>query len=94
MTEKRKDKIMYYLDIADAVSTRSTCLRRQYGAVIVKNDEIVATGYNGAPRGDVNCIDLDYCEREHQNIPQGQRYELCKAVHAIALRLHPESTHW
>ena len=80
----RKDKINYYLDIADAVRSRSTCLRRQYGAIIVKNDEIVATGYNGAPRGRKNCDDLGYCNRETMNIPSGERYELCRSVHAEA----------
>ena len=72
----------YYLDIAETVLERSTCLRRQYGAIIVRNDEIVATGYNGAPRGRVNCSELGYCNREHLRIPSGQRYELCRSVHA------------
>ena len=80
----RKDKTNYYLDIADAVRSRSTCLRRQYGAIIVKNDEIVATGYNGAPRGRKNCSELGRCTREELNIPSGQRYELCRSVHAEA----------
>jgi len=84
MEDVRKSKGDYYLDIADMVSKRSTCLRRHYGAVIVKNDEIVATGYNGAPRGDTNCIDIKYCEREAQGVAHGERYELCKAVHAEA----------
>ena len=78
----RKDKTNYYLDIADAVLRRSTCLRRQYGAIIVKNDEIVATGYNGAPRGRKNCDDLGSCKREVMEIPSGERYELCRSVHA------------
>ena len=81
---KRTDKINYYLDIADSVLQRSTCLRRRYGAIIVKNDEIIATGYNGAPRGRMNCMDLDYCAREKYNIPSGERYELCRSVHAEA----------
>ena len=81
---ERKDKTNYYLDIADTVSRRSTCIRRQYGAIIVRNDEIIATGYNGAPRGRKNCLDLGFCERERQNIPSGQRYELCRSVHAEA----------
>lgn len=81
---ERKDKINYYLDIAQTVMTRSTCLRRKYGAIIVTHDEIVATGYNGAPRGRKNCIDLNYCARESMNIPSGQRYELCRSVHAEA----------
>jgi len=80
----RKDKINYYLDIADTVSRRSTCLRRQYGAIIVHNDEILATGYNGAPRGRKNCLDLARCYREELQIPSGERYELCRSVHAEA----------
>ena len=80
----RIDKENYYLDIAETVAERSTCLRRCYGAIIVKNDEIVATGYNGAPRGRINCVDLSYCTREALNIPSGQRYELCRSVHAEA----------
>ncbi len=81
---KRQDKENYYLDIAETVLARSTCLRRHYGAIIVKHDEIIATGYNGAPRGRENCMDLDYCTREALNIPSGQRYELCRSVHAEA----------
>ncbi|MCL2843588.1 MAG: cytidine/deoxycytidylate deaminase family protein [Oscillospiraceae bacterium] len=80
----RKDKIQYYLDIADTVSRRSTCIRRQYGAIIVRNDEIIATGYNGAPRGRKNCGDLGHCTREEMAIPAGERYELCRSVHAEA----------
>ena len=79
---KRIDKENYYLDIAETVLERSTCLRRCYGAIIVKNDEIVSTGYNGAPRGRKNCMDLGYCAREAMNVPSGQRYELCRSVHA------------
>ena len=78
----RIDKENYYLDIAQTVAGRSTCLRRCYGAIIVKNDEIVSTGYNGAPRGRKNCMDLGYCAREAMNVPSGQRYELCRSVHA------------
>jgi len=78
----RLNKEDYYLGIASAVSLRSTCLRRRYGAIIVKNDEIIATGYNGAPRGDANCCDLGYCHRNELNVPKGERYELCRAVHA------------
>ena len=81
---ERRDKVNYYLDIADQVSKRSTCLRRIYGAIIVKNDEIISTGYVGAPRGRKNCCDLGYCRREKMNIPRGQRYELCRSVHAEA----------
>ena len=80
----RKDKINYYLDIADTVSKRSTCIRRQYGAIIVRNDEIISTGYNGAPRGRKNCGDLGRCTREELAIPAGERYELCRSVHAEA----------
>lgn len=80
--EKRTSKENYYLGIADAVLNRSTCLRRMYGAIIVKGDEIFSTGYNGAPRGRKNCSDLGYCTREQLNIPPGERYELCRSVHA------------
>ena len=79
---ERISKDAYYLGIAAAVAKRSTCLRRQYGAVIVKNDEIVATGYNGAPRGEDNCCDVGTCWRERNNIPHGEQYEKCVAVHA------------
>ena len=78
----RRDKINYYLDIAETVIERGTCLRRNFGAVIVKNDEIISTGYVGAPRGRENCCDLGYCKREKLNIPRGERYELCRSVHA------------
>ena len=78
----RRDKINYYLDIAETVAERSTCLRRCYGAIIVNNDEIISTGYNGAPRGRKNCIDLGRCIREELKIPSGERYELCRSVHA------------
>lgn len=78
----RRDKINYYLDIAQITLQRGTCLRRKYGAVIVKNDEIVSTGYAGAPRGRENCCDLNYCLREKMNIPRGERYEMCRSVHA------------
>ena len=79
---ERKDKDNYYLDISETVLKRSTCLRRNYGAVIVLNDEIIATGYNGAPRGRQNCMDLDKCMRDALEIPSGERYELCRSVHA------------
>jgi len=78
----RIDKTNYYLDIAEATLERGTCLRRNFGAIIVKNDEIIATGYVGAPRGRKNCCDLKYCMREKMNIPRGERYELCRSVHA------------
>ena len=81
---ERRDKINYYLDIAQAVSSRGTCLRRNFGAIIVKNDEILSTGYVGAPRGRQNCCDLGYCTREKLQIPRGERYELCRSVHAEA----------
>lgn len=80
----RRDKINYYLDIAQSVLERGTCIRRNFGAIIVKDDEIVSTGYVGAPRGRANCSDLGYCTREKLNIPRGERYELCRSVHAEA----------
>ena len=79
---RRIDKENYYLDIAETVLERSTCLRRCYGAIIVNNDEIVSTGYNGAPRGRKNCMDLGCCTREAMRVPSGERYELCRSVHA------------
>lgn len=82
--DTRTDKQNYYLDIADSVLERSTCLRRKYGAIIVRNDEIISTGYNGAPRGRKNCSDLGGCAREKLHIPSGERYELCRSVHAEA----------
>ena len=82
--EERKDKENYYLDIAETVLKRSTCLRRKYGAIIVLNDEIIATGYNGAPRGRKNCFDLGKCLRDELGIPSFERYELCRSVHAEA----------
>jgi dCMP deaminase len=80
----RIDKESYYLDIAETVLERSTCSRSHSGALIVRNDEIVATGYNGAPRGRKNCSDLGYCVREQMRVPRGERYELCRSVHAEA----------
>ena len=80
----RIDKINYYLDIAQTVAERGTCLRRKFGAVIVKNDTIVSTGYAGAPRGRKNCCDIGTCLRQEYNIPAGERYELCRSVHAEA----------
>ena len=80
----RISKENYYLDIAETVLERATCLRRVYGAIIVKNDEIISTGYNGAPRGRANCVDLGYCSREAMQVPRGERYELCRSVHAEA----------
>lgn len=78
----RIDKTNYYLDVAEAILERCTCIRRDFGAVIVKNDEIIATGYNGAPRGRKNCTDLNFCIREKLKIPRGERYEVCRSVHA------------
>ena len=80
----RVTKQNYYLDIAQTVSERSTCLRKRYGAIIVKNDSIISTGYNGAPRGRQNCSDIGDCTRNRLGIPRGVRYELCRSVHAEA----------
>ncbi len=80
----RRDKTNYYLDIAETVAKRGTCLRRNYGAIIVKNDNIISTGFAGAPRGRKNCCDLGFCRRQKLNVPRGQRYELCRSVHAEA----------
>lgn len=81
---QRRDKHNYYLDMADVARERGTCLRRNYGAVIVNNDTIVSTGYVGAPRGRANCSDLGYCVRQKRGIPRGERYEFCRSVHAEA----------
>lgn len=81
---ERRDKMNYYLDLAETVSQRCTCLRRHYGAVIVNNDEVISTGYVGAPRGRKNCTDIGRCVREELKIPKGERYELCRSVHAEA----------
>ena len=81
---ERSSKENYYLDIAEAVSGRSTCLRKKYGSIIVKNDNIISTGYVGAPRGRKNCSDMNFCLREQMNIPRGERYELCRSVHSEA----------
>ena len=80
----RRDKMNYYLDIAEAAISRGTCLRRNYGAIIVKNDQIISTGYVGAPRGRENCCDRGECIREKLNVKRGERYELCRSVHAEA----------
>ena len=80
----RVSKENYYLDIAETVAERGTCLRRNFGAIIVNKDQIISTGYVGAPRGRRNCIDLGYCVRESLQIPRGERYELCRSVHAEA----------
>ena len=80
----RRDKHNYYLDIAETVLERGTCLRRNYGAIIVNNDEIISTGYTGAPRDRKNCMDMGFCQRVKMNIPRGERYELCRSVHSEA----------
>ena len=80
--EERPGKDHYYLNIAKEVARRSTCLRRWYGAVIVKNDQIISTGYAGAARGAVNCCDIGICPRQQANVPRGERYELCRSIHA------------
>ena len=80
----RRDKVNYYLDIAEAVLGRGTCLRRNFGAIIVKNDQIISTGYVGAPRGRKNCCDIGTCIRKQLNVAPGERYELCRSVHAEA----------
>lgn len=81
---ERRDKVNYYLDLAEVVAKRSTCIRRRYGAVIVKHDEVISTGYVGAPRGRKNCSDTGICIRQKLNVPRGERYELCRSVHAEA----------
>ena len=81
---ERRDKTNYYLDLAEMVAQRCTCLRRHYGAVIVKNDEVISTGYVGAPRGRKNCTDIGECVRRKMGVPRGERYELCRSVHAEA----------
>ncbi len=78
----RPEKSDYYLSIAKEVSRRSTCLRRRFGAVILRDDQIISTGYVGAPRGAPNCTALGRCLREENNVPPGERYELCRSVHA------------
>ena len=82
MGTKRPDWDKYFLSIAREVSRRSTCIRRHYGAVIVKDNKIVSTGYNGSASGRDNCCDIGFCKRNELNIPHGERYELCEAVHA------------
>lgn len=81
---ERVSKHNYYLDIAQTVAERSTCIRRMFGAIIVKDDVIVSTGYNGAPRGRKNCTDLGTCIRDELKIPRGERYEMCRSIHAEA----------
>lgn len=84
MSADRVSKENYYLDIAQTVAERGTCIRRKFGAIIVKDDVIVSTGYNGAPRGRKNCTDMQVCMRDRLGIPRGERYELCRSVHAEA----------
>lgn len=81
---QRRDKNNYYLDIAETVLERGTCIRRNYGSIIVKNDEIISTGYTGAPRGRKNCCDLGVCKRQELKVPRGEQYELCRSVHSEA----------
>ncbi len=78
----RIDKNNYYLDLAETVLKRGTCLRRNYGAVIINNDEVISTGYVGSPRGRKNCCDMNYCIRQKLNVPRGERYEMCRSIHA------------
>lgn len=86
--EKRKkmrpDWDEYFINIAKAVSSRATCLRRKYGAIITKENIIVSTGYNGAPSGMKDCFEVGKCTRKELQIPHGERYELCHSVHAEA----------
>ena len=84
MAHERVSKENYYLDIARTVAERGTCMRRKFGAIIVKDDVIISTGYNGAPRGRQNCTDMNMCMRDKLGIPRGERYELCRSVHAEA----------
>jgi dCMP deaminase len=81
--EERRDKINYYLDIAEAVAGRSTCLRKKYGTVIVNKDQIISTGYAGAPRGRINCCDLGYCTKK-KYLPDKHHsgYDACRSVHS------------
>ena len=80
----RPSKDKYYLDIALQVSKRATCMRNQYGSIIVSNDVIISTGYNGSPRGITNCIDMQMCVRKSAGAMKHASYELCRAVHAEA----------
>jgi len=80
----RPDWDEYFIGIARAVSARATCLRRKYGAVITKDNIIVSTGYNGAPAGMKDCLEVGKCTRKELRIPHGERYELCHSVHAEA----------
>ena len=72
----------YFIEIAQVVAKRSTCLRRFYGSVIAKDKILISTGFNGSARGEINCADVEQCVREKLGVPKGERYELCAAVHA------------
>ena len=72
----------YFMEMAKLAAKRSTCLRRQVGAVIVQDKHVVATGYNGAPKGIPHCAEMGGCYREKNNVPSGERHELCRALHA------------
>jgi len=82
MTAKRSSKDLYYLGIAKEVATRSTCFRRSIGAIIVRDDQIISTGYVGAPRKTRDSLEHGFCLRDRLGIPHGERYELCRSVHA------------
>lgn len=82
MKNKRPLKDEYYLGIAEAVAQRGTCFRVRIGAVIIRDDQIISTGYVGAPRNTRDCFERGFCLRDRMNIPHGQRYELCRSVHA------------
>ncbi|MCP1101463.1 dCMP deaminase [Aequitasia blattaphilus] len=81
---KRISKENMYLNCAESFAYRSTCLKRKYGAVIVKDDVVISTGYNGSPRGFENCCDTGSCVRMEKNMHQGEGYGMCKAIHAEA----------
>lgn len=81
---KRPEKDRYYLNIAKEIASRARCFRSHHGVIIVKDDQIIATGYNGAPRKTKDCIERGYCIRDLMNIPSGQRYEICRTVHGEA----------
>lgn len=80
--DTRVDKVNRFLDSAETEAKKGTCLRNNYGSIIVKNDEIIATGYTGAPRGRKNCCDLGECRRRKHNTPSGAGYDLCRSVHS------------
>jgi dCMP deaminase len=79
---KRPSWDEYWLDVAKSISKRATCLRRRFGVVIVKDNELLGTGYNGSPRGTPNCIDLNKCLRQKYNVPHDSNYNLCRSIHA------------